>query len=460
MSNSTAAPPVLYLHMQWESGTVVVSYVISTLAAYSTLQSLQLRLGWVMIAASAFVFGIAGIFCMHFVGMEAMFMGVAVKFDVGLTVLSGFCAWIPLCIAFALVQRSVNATINKVSEKNSAMHVTDVSLEAHIEAAKGAPHGMIVACGVLVAFGMCLMHYIGQVAMRSVAVAEPRPGVIAASVIIALAAAIAALYLAFVVPLARMFPAVTALVCGVAVCAMHYTGMYGFRYLVDDPDNNAAYQAAVQVGFSPTTGTYLVCLSTTLSLCLLAFTTAQRQAMTLRVAAQFERYIPSVVVRSILICDQWGTYAFDDAPAAFEASLSRSQGAGSVKSGASSGLANVNYAAAQMMQRELTVMFCDLKDFTRASENMDIDELLKNLSTYNETASGFIQESVRAARWTSTLATPSSSTGTACGASSGTRTPPCGAQCAASTTSTGTSIVASASRAGWRPSGTSAARRS
>lgn len=82
--------------------------------------------------------------------------------------------------------------------------------------------GAITGCGVVA------MHYTGMSAMRVNGVVTYDPGLVGASVAIAVVAATVALWFTVTV---RRFGAITgaAAIMGVAVCGMHYTGMAAMR---------------------------------------------------------------------------------------------------------------------------------------------------------------------------------------------------------------------------------------
>lgn len=82
----------------------------------------------------------------------------------------------------------------------------------------------IVLGGLFAGLGVAGMHYTGMYAMRMDGVVSYDPGLVGASIVIAVVAATVALW--FTVTLQRRLAiAVAALIMGVAVCGMHYTGM-------------------------------------------------------------------------------------------------------------------------------------------------------------------------------------------------------------------------------------------
>src|SRR5205085_326243 len=89
------------------------------------------------------------------------------------------------------------------------------------------PHnlGRIGAAGVVLGMGVVVMHYLGMFGMKIPGFIQWDYGVVAISALIAVLAATAALWLAFHMH-SRTTRVLAALVMGVAVCAMHYTGMH------------------------------------------------------------------------------------------------------------------------------------------------------------------------------------------------------------------------------------------
>ncbi len=149
------------------------------------------RNGW--LGAAAVALG-AGIWSMHFIGMMAMRMPVPVSYDILLTALS-----------FLL-----------------AVGVSGTGLFA--VAHGGGGRTTLAAAGLLTGFGIVAMHYVGMAGMRLPVPLVYDALLVAASVVIAVAASTAALWLAFrtASPLQRLSGA---LVLGAAVVSMHYVGM-------------------------------------------------------------------------------------------------------------------------------------------------------------------------------------------------------------------------------------------
>jgi NO-binding membrane sensor protein with MHYT domain len=197
--NTAVIGQQLIPHYQWMG--VAVSYVVAVLGSFAALQCARHmfdkhgKLDWAMGASAALALGGIGIWSMHFIGMLAYRPGVAVSYEVVPTVLSLVAAIVISGMALYLAGRQGRFTV-----------------------------GGWLAGSVLAGVGVCVMHYIGMYAMNMRASMSWDVTIIGISVAIAIGAAGAALWLAF--HLDRLWQQVAAaLVMGVAVCAMHYTGM-------------------------------------------------------------------------------------------------------------------------------------------------------------------------------------------------------------------------------------------
>jgi NO-binding membrane sensor protein with MHYT domain len=183
--------------------TPTISYVLSVLGSLLGLtcairlrsaRSRGERIWWLVLAAVAL--GGTAIWSMHFVAMMGFsVVGTPIRYDVGLTAASAIIAVVAVGIGLAI------ALLGKTARNTR-----------------------IVAGGVIAGLGVAAMHYTGMAAMRlngDISYGTTRVGL---SIGIAVVAAAVALWLAVTVhkPLA-IFSA--ALVMGIAVNGMHFTGM-------------------------------------------------------------------------------------------------------------------------------------------------------------------------------------------------------------------------------------------
>lgn len=195
---------------------VALSIAIAIMASYTALDlsgraggSLgRWRMAWLLAAAIATG---AGIWTMHFIGMLAFSLPMAVHYDFALTATSLI---LPMAVtggALALVT-------------------------------EGRPsRGRIVAGGVLMGSGIVTMHYVGMAAMEMEATIRYDTRLVTASVAVAVVTSMAALSLAgrrdrFSARLG------SASVLGIGIAGMHYTGMAAatFMAMPDHSDLSAA----------------------------------------------------------------------------------------------------------------------------------------------------------------------------------------------------------------------------
>ena len=187
-------------HCSHHADLVALSFVVSVLGSFCALQCARVmadasgsaRRGWLVAASVAM--GGGGIWSMHFIAMLACRLPVEVVYDVPTTALSLVVAVVFTAAGLALWGRVPR------------------------------PWWRVAAAGLLMGLGVASMHYIGMAAMRLPARIEYRPGLVVLSVLIAIAAATAALSLAFARQ-PRWRRAGSALVMGIAVSGMHYTAM-------------------------------------------------------------------------------------------------------------------------------------------------------------------------------------------------------------------------------------------
>lgn len=185
---------------------VVLSYaiaVIGSLVALAAARRLVRRDGTVN-RYSAISAGIAlggiGVWSMHFVGM------LALKLNMG--------------VSYSMVETLVSLV--------AAVSATSVALVYVAQAPRQLRR--IVVAGSFLGLGVALMHYLGMYGMRFGGFVTWDMPVVGLSILIAMAAASAALWLAFNTA-TWTTRILSALIMGVAVCAMHYTGMAAAEFV-------------------------------------------------------------------------------------------------------------------------------------------------------------------------------------------------------------------------------------
>jgi len=178
---------------------VALSFAVACLASYTALdlagriRASEGSARGVWLATAAISMG-GGIWSMHFIAMLAFLMPMAVTFDVDLTVLSLVVAIVVTGGAFYVIG----------TRRVTALHLS--------------------LSGVFMGIGIVAMHYTGMAAMRMPAELHYDRGLVALSVVIAIGASIAALWLTFRTVAAWQRIA-AAVVMGFAISGMHYTGM-------------------------------------------------------------------------------------------------------------------------------------------------------------------------------------------------------------------------------------------
>ncbi|MDB5961459.1 MAG: hypothetical protein JWP59_2753, partial [Massilia sp.] len=191
-------------------GLVALSIIVAMMASYTAL-NLTGRVAattgrasvlWLLGGAAAMG---SGIWSMHFIGMLAYSLPIKMSYDLGITLLSLLAAISASALALGIVAR------------------TTVSLQHYIGG------------GVLMGIGICVMHYSGMSAMQMAPAIEYDVGMVAASAVIAVTASVAALWLAFTLRAGTSWAAHgkkagAAVVMGLAIIAMHYTGMEAARF--------------------------------------------------------------------------------------------------------------------------------------------------------------------------------------------------------------------------------------
>lgn len=209
---------------------VGLSFFISIFGSYTGIllvkaaqSSEKNKSAW--IAASAVALGAGAIWTMHFIGMLAYDTGMPVNYD-------------PL-ITFASL----------------AIAVAVVGIGLFFVAGNQQSIPRLLIAGTITGLGVASMHYSGMYAMNMSAAMTYDMGLIAASIVIALVAATAALWLAFNLE-GNIKMLAAAFVMGFAVCGMHYVGMAAMTM---GPMDHTAMTAE---GIKPLTlGLFIFCFS-------------------------------------------------------------------------------------------------------------------------------------------------------------------------------------------------------
>lgn len=222
------------LHSSHDPLLVGLSLTIAVLASYTALtiagrlRSADRRGRPFWLCAAAVALG-GGIWSMHFVAMLAFSLGMPIDYHIGLTASSLLAAIVVTGLAFYVVGR---------------WHGSWASL---------------LIAGTFAGFGVATMHYMGMAAMRMNATISYDPTLFIASIVIAVVAATAALWLAFNLE-AAWHKVAAAFVMGAAIGGMHYTGMAATIYtpLADAPMADAAAVSPYGLAFAITTASIAI----------------------------------------------------------------------------------------------------------------------------------------------------------------------------------------------------------
>jgi PAS domain S-box-containing protein len=184
---------------------VLLSYILAVAASYVALDvteriraSEALRTKMLWLVSGAIAMG-CGIWTMHFIGMLAFVMPMPMDYDPWITAFSLLIAVVASGFAFYLIKD---------------------------QAVKTLP---VILGGVIMGIAIVSMHYTGMAAMEGVSI-RYLPGLFVASVVIAVITSETALGLMIlgsnkIVKQAVPLKISSAMLMGMAICGMHYTGM-------------------------------------------------------------------------------------------------------------------------------------------------------------------------------------------------------------------------------------------
>jgi NO-binding membrane sensor protein with MHYT domain len=198
---------------------VAVSILVACFASYTALDlsgHVGVARGFarrVWLVAAALTMG-GGIWSMHFVAMLAFIMPTPMSYDIGLTALSLVVAILVTGGGFYVISRQSTSPLR------------------------------LVLSGIFMGLGIAGMHYTGMAAMRGQAELSYDPLFVALSLVIAIGASTVALWLAFrTTDLGQKL--VAAVVMGLAISGMHYTGMRAAVFTAHGPLHEARLNAGL-----------------------------------------------------------------------------------------------------------------------------------------------------------------------------------------------------------------------
>ncbi len=183
--------------------SVVGSFLGLRCTSRSQVSSGRSRVRWLLLGAGSI--GITGIWVMHFIAMLGFTIpGETIHYNVPITLVSMLISVAFVAIGLLIVGLSEAMTLRS-----------------------------LLIGGVVTGLGVAAMHYSGMAAMRMPGRMSYSPGLFAVSVLIAIVAATAALW--FALRLGGFWPGFgAALIMGVAVSGMHYTGMAAMHVFPPD----------------------------------------------------------------------------------------------------------------------------------------------------------------------------------------------------------------------------------
>lgn len=217
---------------------VLLSWIVAAFASYTALDLAgrvsvrQGRASWIWLLGGAFSMG-TGIWAMHFIGMLAFRLPIPMAYDAQINAASWLIAMAVSGVALFVV-------------RHPAMTARNLSVGA-----------------TLMGIGISSMHYTGMASMRMSPPIQYDPPLFIASVIVAIMASLAALWIAF--QLRKRYSAAailaklgSALVMGLAIAGMHYTGMAAAQF----PPGSVCLAADSTGGLNATTLAFMIGLAT------------------------------------------------------------------------------------------------------------------------------------------------------------------------------------------------------
>lgn len=220
-----------------DPGLVALSCLIASLAGFVAisfasrmLARSSRRLPWLV--GGSLAMG-TGIWSMHFVGMTAFSLPIPISYDLGITLLSWAAAVAVSALALFIVGYG------------------------HLRAST------LVLGALVMGAGICVMHYGGMWAMHMNPAITYRSGLFVTSIIIAVVASGAALLIIAYLKEASSWRDVAlrigaALIIGIAICGMHYTGMAAAEFGIGALCSSANQLPAASLPWPITAGTLLI----------------------------------------------------------------------------------------------------------------------------------------------------------------------------------------------------------
>jgi PAS domain S-box-containing protein len=211
---------------------VVLSYIVAVIASYAALDlagrvaATRGRARQVWLGGGALAMGL-GIWTMHFIGMDALQLALPMQYDYPLVLVSFLIAVAAAGFALFIASRPT------------------------------LPLRSLLAAGLVMGLGIVAMHYTGMAAMNVQGQVTYQPLVVGASVLIAIGASVAALWLAFNLRSTQAsawrwlaLKLGSAAVMGAAIAGMHYTGMAAATFTATSIEHISAQHGAGSLALS------------------------------------------------------------------------------------------------------------------------------------------------------------------------------------------------------------------
>jgi len=228
---------------------VALSFFVAVFGSYTSLQLMRgirtddgkSKIGWII--GAAFALGGGAIWTMHFIGMIAYETSMEVGYDPLLTFASLLIAVVVVGLGIFMLSKNPKSVL------------------------------VLLVAGVVTGLGVASMHYAGMEAMIMAADMSYEPTLFTISIVIAVVAATAALWLAFNLDGGWQM-LLASIVMGIAVCGMHYTGMASMTMTMTMNHQEVAIESTIE---PLTLGLFIFCFSMMLLVLSLIVTLSQLQ---------------------------------------------------------------------------------------------------------------------------------------------------------------------------------------
>lgn len=218
------------VNQHWDATMIKKSLVVAACGAFTSLtvashlKYCSSRFWYILfIGIDGMSIGMNTVWAMHFVGMQALMLHggershaqaeLTLAYEPGLTITSGIAAWIIAGLGLHLVAG------RDVTRRRT------LDLDFFVR---------LILASFLIATGICVMHYMGMLSQTGPVAMELHADFVVASVIVAIVASHAGLFIIIAFPDSLIVRLASAIVIALAVGGMHYTGMAAAEYTVKE----------------------------------------------------------------------------------------------------------------------------------------------------------------------------------------------------------------------------------